>query len=97
MQRINGTPFMRQTCSPTPHKQPQVNVMDLCFRIKDIINIFKHEISPCIAFQCYEPHKYLNFIFYLFFWQFFHFFLTVATTILIQGIQEDHGGPISLT
>jgi len=37
MQRINGTPFMRQKCIPLPHRQPQVNVMDLCFCIKDVI------------------------------------------------------------
>jgi len=36
MQRINGTPYMRQKGIPLPHRQPQVNVMDLCFCIKDI-------------------------------------------------------------
>ena len=28
---------MRQKCLPLPHRQPQVNVMDLCFCIKDLI------------------------------------------------------------
>jgi len=37
MQRINGTPFMHQKCIPLPHRQPQVNVMDLYFCIKDVI------------------------------------------------------------
>jgi len=30
------TPFMRQKGIPLPHRQPQVNVMDLCFCIKDV-------------------------------------------------------------
>ena len=33
-----GTPFMRQQCTPLPRKQPQVNVLDLCFCIKDVIS-----------------------------------------------------------
>ena len=36
-QRINGTPFMRQKRILLPHRQPQVNVMDLCFCIEDVI------------------------------------------------------------
>jgi len=36
MQRINDTPFMRQKGIPLPHRQPQVNVMDLCFCSKDV-------------------------------------------------------------
>ena len=36
MQRINGTPIMRQKGIPLPHRQPQVNVMDLCFVIFNV-------------------------------------------------------------
>jgi len=39
MQRINGTSFMRQNGIPLPHRQPQVNVMDLCFCIKDVLSV----------------------------------------------------------
>ena len=28
---------MRQKCIPLPHRQPQVNVMNLCFCITDVI------------------------------------------------------------
>ena len=50
MQRINGTPFLRQKCTPSPHKQPQVNVMDLCFCIKDvIIHIYLHLYFHCLS------------------------------------------------
>ena len=28
---------MGQKCTPSPHQQPQVNVMNLCFCIKDVI------------------------------------------------------------
>jgi len=51
MQRINGTPFMRQKCTPSPHKQPQVNVMDLSFCIKGVINILQHELFHLVPYS----------------------------------------------
>ena len=62
MQRINGTPFMRQKGIPLPHRQPQVNVMDLCFCMLKINAAARrsrrlHSVSIAFPQRCWRLHS----------------------------------------